>query len=128
MKISRFYIYIERRGSRSRMAQRNTIQYACLVYNRNLIPEINNEMNQFTLSEQTFLYILLMEIRGKSISYSTFRKKKMLEKEKSLKQEIFHVRTGITRLGKEAKRTRKHKKTKIKRSMYQVKSLLDRGR
>ena len=38
------------------------------------------------------------------------------------------VRTGITRLGYQAKRTRKHKKTKIKRLMYQVRSKLDIGR
>ena len=73
-------------------------QYACLVYNRNLISEIDNEMIQFTISEQTFLDILLMEIRGKSISYSTFRKKKMLEKEKSLEQEIFQLEQNLSEL------------------------------
>ena len=39
-----------------------------------------------------------MEIRGKSISYSTFRKKKMLEKEKSLEQEIFHLEQNLSEL------------------------------
>ena len=49
-----------------------------------------------------------MEIRGKSISYSTFRKKKMLEKEKNSRTGNIPfgaklVRTGINRLGKQAK-------------------------
>ena len=48
-------------------------QYACLVYNWNLIPEIDNEMIHFTISNQTFLEVILMEIRGKSFSYSAFR-------------------------------------------------------
>ena len=39
-----------------------------------------------------------MEIRGKSISYSTFRKKRMLEKEKSLEQEIFHLEQNLSEL------------------------------
>ena len=68
------------------------------MYNRNLISEIDNEMIQLTISEQTFLDIRLMEIRGKSISYSTFRKKKMLEKEKSLEQEIFHLEQNLSEL------------------------------
>ena len=55
-------------------------------------------MIHFTISNQTFLDILLMEIRGKSISYSAFRKKKMLEKEKSIEQEIFHLEQNLSEL------------------------------
>ena len=29
-------------------------QYACLVYNRNSIPELDNDLIQFTISDQTF--------------------------------------------------------------------------
>merc|ERR1712074_9970 len=51
-------------------------QYALPIYNLenlNLIPD--SEL-QFTIDDQLFLEVLLMEIRGKSISYSCFKKKK----------------------------------------------------
>ena len=56
------------------------LQYACPIYNFNNIDSIENDKIQFMLSDQLFLDTLLMEIRGKSISYSTFKKKKITEK------------------------------------------------
>ena len=47
---------------------------------------VDTNMIQFIINDQTFLDILLAEIRGKSISYSTFKKKKMLEKEIELEK------------------------------------------
>ena len=45
-------------------------------------------MIHYTINDQTFLDILLAEINGKSISYSTFKKKKMLKKEIELEKGI----------------------------------------
>jgi len=39
---------------------------------------INNAEIQFTINDQLFLETLLMNIRGKTISYSTYKKKKLL--------------------------------------------------
>lgn len=72
------------------------IQYSCLVYNVESIPSIDNDLIQFTVSDQTFLDILLMEIRGKSISYSTFKKKKICEKELQLEREISNLEQNMT--------------------------------
>ena len=49
---------------------------------------LNNDLIQFTISHQLFLETLLMEIRGKTISYSAYKKKKEREKEDSLQKEI----------------------------------------
>ena len=73
------------------------------MYNRNFIAENDNEIIQFNLSNQTFLYILLMEIRGKSIALSTFKGKICVKRKISrtgnniLLAKL--VRTGLTRLG-----------------------------
>ena len=64
-------------------------QYMLPVYNTDFIKDnINNDMVEFTISHKLFLEMLLMEIRGKTISYSAYRKKKEKEKEDSLVKEI----------------------------------------
>ena len=46
------------------------------VYNREFVEDNNNnDTIQFTISHQLFLEMLLMEIRGKTISYSAYKKK-----------------------------------------------------
>lgn len=58
---------------------RKTIeQYALLVYNREHIMDVPATEIQFMINDQLFLETLLMEIRGKSISYSSWKKKKDL--------------------------------------------------
>ena len=71
-------------------------QYSCYVYNRDKIPSIENENLSFIISYQLFLGILLMEIRGKSISYSTYKKKKQKEREISLEKEIADIEQNLT--------------------------------
>ena len=68
-------------------------QYACLVYNTENLCDVDTNMIQFTSSVQTFFGILLAiaEIRGKSISNSTFKKKIMLEKEYELEKSILEL-------------------------------------
>ena len=50
--------------------------------------ETNNADINFTISDQLFLEVLLMEIRGKTISYASYKKKQMDKTEKNLIEEI----------------------------------------
>ena len=55
------------------------------VYNADFFKDnLNNDQLQFTVSHQLFLEVLLMEIRGKTISYSSYKKK-----ERERKRRIF---------------------------------------
>ena len=49
-------------------------QYALPVYNIDKIDNIPNTEIQFNINDQLFLDILLMELRGQSISYASFKK------------------------------------------------------
>ena len=49
-------------------------QYALPVYNIDEIDNIPNTEIQFNINDQLFLDILLMELRGQSISYASFKK------------------------------------------------------
>ena len=63
-------------------------QYACLVYNSDNIDEIDDLEIQFTINDQLFLETLLTEIRGKSISFASFRKKEINKLESKLSEDI----------------------------------------
>lgn len=56
--------------------------YALPVYSRNGISTISDSEIQFTINDKLFLETLLMEIRGKTISYSSYIKKRNNENEK----------------------------------------------
>ena len=59
-------------------------QYALPVYNLDNLNNIPDNELQFTINDQLFLDTLLMELRGKSISYSSHKKKQRDEKENTL--------------------------------------------
>lgn len=59
-------------------------QYALPVYNLDDIDNIPNNDLQFVINDQIFLEVLLMEIRGKSISYASFKNKTRDSREKYL--------------------------------------------
>ncbi|MCG7878665.1 MAG: reverse transcriptase domain-containing protein [Candidatus Thiodiazotropha endolucinida] len=64
-------------------------QYIIPIYNLEFINDNkNNEVLEFTISYQLFLEMLLMEIRGKTISYSAYKKKQKNEKEGNLIKDI----------------------------------------
>ena len=65
-------------------------QYAVPVYNLENLHEIPNDQIQFTINDQLFLETLLMELRGKSISYSSFIKKENETQEKEIERKIEH--------------------------------------
>ena len=63
-------------------------QYAVPVYNFDNIENISNMEIGFTINDQLFLETLLMEIRGKTISYSSYIKKQKIQRENLLSEEI----------------------------------------
>lgn len=66
-------------------------QYAALVYNFDNIDIINIEDIHFRINMQLFLETLLMEIRGKTISYSSFKKRESEKKEFDLRNRIMQL-------------------------------------
>jgi hypothetical protein len=50
-------------------------QYAALVYDISTLSEIDDLVIHFTIYDQLFIETLLTEIRGKTISYASYRKK-----------------------------------------------------
>ena len=67
-------------------------QYACPVYKFENIESVENTLLCFTISDQLLLDILLTEIRGETISYSTYKKK-----ENDRKRNITWKRNSIFR-------------------------------
>jgi len=56
-------------------------QYAVPVYNMDDINNISDSELQLSINDNLFLETLLMNIRGETISYATFKKKKNKDKE-----------------------------------------------
>ena len=77
------------------MIKRIKDQYACLVYDRDSIDEIDCSDIQFTINEQLFLEILLTEIRGKTISFASYRKKERTKLEIFLSEEINKLESNL---------------------------------
>ena len=73
-------------------------QYAIMLYNTEELDKIPIDDIQFTISDQLFLETLLMEIRGKTISYSSYIKKKDREEEKRLQEKIAGLEEDIENL------------------------------
>ena len=70
-------------------------QYALHVYNINNFDRILDEEIQFQISDQLFFETLLMEIRGKTISYASFKKKQETLLEHNLVKEIQYLEDNI---------------------------------
>lgn len=71
------------------------IQYSCPVYNADNVLNIDNDTIQFTIKDQTFMDILLTDIRGKTISYATFKKQKIRVKESALEKDITSIEQNV---------------------------------
>lgn len=71
--------------------------YSLPIYNKSNIENITDEEIQFIIDDQLFLETLLLEIRGKTISYSSYKKKKSNEKEKNLITEITKLEINYER-------------------------------
>ena len=70
-------------------------QYAIPIYNLDNIDNISNEDIQFCISDQLLLDTLLMEIRGKTISYLSYKKKETDKREKNIINEINKIEQSI---------------------------------
>ena len=68
--------------------KKTTEQYLLPVYNFDNINQIPKWELQFTISDQLFLDVLLMEIRSTIIAYSVKKKKTVTERELQLEKEI----------------------------------------
>ena len=54
--------------------------YALPIYSKDYVTTISDHEIQITINDQVFLETLLMELRGKKISFSSFTKKRNNEK------------------------------------------------
>ena len=59
-----------------------------VIYDIDRIEDMNNEDLNFNIDSHLFLETMLMEIRGKTISYSSYKKKVKEKQEKDLRNEI----------------------------------------
>jgi len=94
-------------------------QYAIPVYNFDKISEISDTDIQFTISDQLFLDTLLMEIRGKSISYSAYKKKEEEKEEIILIRSISEIEKKLTLDNQEQLETLQDSLQKIRKHKMQ---------
>lgn len=71
-------------------------QYMVPVYNLDYIETRNCNDLQLTISDQLFFETLLIEIRGKTISYAAYKKKQKDQREKQLEKEIKNLEESDT--------------------------------
>ena len=69
-------------------------QYALPVYNLENIETINNQDIIFSIDDQLFYDTLLMEIRGSTISYASYKKKKQEKEEQDLITKIDNLESN----------------------------------
>ena len=89
-------------------------QYALPVYNLEDLDKIPNEEIQFTINDQLFLDVLLMEIRGKSISFASFKNKERDTREKYLIKTIADLENNETEDNLEQIETKKNELINIR--------------
>ena len=70
-------------------------QYAVLAYNFENIEMISNEELTLQIGDQLFFETLLLAIRGKTISFATFKKKETLLEEKNLEKQIHDIESNV---------------------------------
>ena len=69
--------------------------YALPVYNIDNLENIPDAELQFTINDQLFLNTLLMELRGKSISFSSVKTKQRNDNEKKLMTQISELQKKL---------------------------------
>ena len=70
-------------------------QYSSLVYSHENLVNIPNEELDLQISDQLFFEMLLLEIRGKSISYATHKNKERKKEEENLVKEIEDLENNL---------------------------------
>lgn len=66
-------------------------QYMIPIYSLEYVHSNNCNDVKYTISDQLLLETLLMEIRGKTISFSAYKKKQNMQREQSLQNEILEL-------------------------------------
>ena len=66
------------------------------VYNMDQIDNVPDDEIQFVINDQLFLETLLMELRGKSISFSSYKKKIEEQKEKKIISNIETLESNMS--------------------------------
>ena len=72
------------------------LQYSLPVYDIDYVLDMKNKDINLTINDELFLETLLMEIRGKTISYSSYKVKVKNNYEKHLMEEISHIEQNLT--------------------------------
>lgn len=88
-------------------------QYALPVYNLDEIENIPDSELCFTIDDQLFLEILLMELRGQSISYASYKNKQKNNREKELMNDIQELEHNMNESNKE-------EVDKLKTELYEI--------
>ena len=73
-------------------------QYAALPYDRSNLSKNCSKDIQFTISDQLFLDVLLMEIRSKTIAYAIMKKKTIRVLEEELETKIRLIEKRVIKL------------------------------
>ena len=77
------------------------LQYLVPVYNIDRIKDVKIDDLQFTINDQLFLETLLMEIRGKTISFSSYKTKTRNSEENYIITKIKDLQSDINEENKE---------------------------
>ena len=88
-------------------------QYSLIIYNKDKIEEVSNDLIQFDINDQLFFETLLMEIRGKTISYASYKKKKDTQEEHSLIAEIQELENKMDHLNNNQSQLLQDKKEQL---------------
>ena len=77
------------------------LQYSLPVYNGEHIINIDRSELQFIIDDQLFMETLLMEIRGETISFSSYKTKAKNQGEKHIENEISFLETNLNETNKD---------------------------
>ena len=73
-------------------------QYALPIYNDENVHNVPNKEIVFVINDQLFFETLLMEARGKTIAYASYKKKKEIEKERQLEENLQRLDADVTEI------------------------------
>ena len=103
-----------------------TIQYCLPVYNIENISLLDRSSMQFTINDQLFLETLLMEVRGKTISFSCYKNKERKNKEEDIQSEIIYIENNLNEDNKERLQALQRKLEEIRN--IKLKGIVTRSR
>ena len=77
---------------------REKLYYALPMYHPMFFSKLDDSTINFTISNRTFLEVLLLQIRRKTIKYALNFKRQSCEKEQTLKNEIENMEKNLTNI------------------------------